>query len=69
MTPANVDRLSLVGWYMQRQGWDDRVMGRKKKPKFKGSSKAKTAQAHAKSKSQKTALGPTAKSKTPAPIV
>ena len=51
MTPANVDRLSLVRWYMQRQGWDDRVMGKKKKPKFKGSSKAKTAQAHAKSKS------------------
>ena len=24
MTPANVDRLSLVGWYMQRQGWEDR---------------------------------------------
>ena len=31
MTPANVDRLSLVGWYMQHQGWEDRRSKRRKR--------------------------------------
>ena len=30
MTLANVDRLSLVGWYMQHQGWGDRRSKRRK---------------------------------------
>ena len=31
MTPANVDRLSLVRWYMQHQGWEDRCSKRRKR--------------------------------------
>ena len=31
MTPANMDRLSLVGWYMQHQGWEDRRSKRRKR--------------------------------------
>ena len=31
MTPANVHRLSLVGWYMQHQGWEDRHSKRRKR--------------------------------------
>ena len=31
MTPANVDRLSLVGWYMQHRGWEDRRLKRRKR--------------------------------------
>ena len=31
MTLANVDRLSLVGWYMQHQGWEDQHSKRRKR--------------------------------------